>query len=393
MVGGRDGRVDRRVVGGRAGLARALDRGRDRQAAVAVGLHAAQRLDVPAAGSGGSPTAVRCGLGEAVALLPHADRPGGEAGLLRDLPDAQQLVPRQPVRVRFTTGESGVIARRGPRRRVPATMIPSATPKPSCSPAPPATSAASCSPRCSTPATTCAAWSATRRAPTCPDGGRRRRGRRPRRRGAPRGARGVDVAYYLVHSMGGAGGDFAAADREAAADVRRRRPRRRASGGVVYLGGLEGGPTATSEHLRSRDEVAAILAERVRGHGPRPRRDGHRRRQRVVPDAAQPRRAPAGDGLPALDRHPHPARGDRATSSARSPRWPCATDPPAEVELGGADVLTYREMMGRFAADRRARRRRVIVKVPGAHAAPVVLLGRPRDARSTRAWPGRWSTA
>ena len=54
---------------------------------------------------------------------------------------------------------------------------------------------------------------------------------------------GVDVAYYLVHSMGrGAGGDFAARDHEgaenfaaaaAAAGVKR----------IVYLGGLGRGPS------------------------------------------------------------------------------------------------------------------------------------------------------
>ena len=71
---------------------------------------------------------------------------------------------------------------------------------------------------------------------------------------------GVDVAYYLVHSMGGGrDGAFAQRDRAgaqafaraaSAAGVRR----------VVYLGGLEGGD---SEHLRSREEVADILAAAV----------------------------------------------------------------------------------------------------------------------------------
>jgi hypothetical protein len=40
------GGVERGVIGG-TGLARPLDRGGDRQPAVAEGLHAAQRLDVP----------------------------------------------------------------------------------------------------------------------------------------------------------------------------------------------------------------------------------------------------------------------------------------------------------------------------------------------------------
>ncbi|MEV6813241.1 SDR family oxidoreductase [Micromonospora sp. NPDC051296] len=71
---------------------------------------------------------------------------------------------------------------------------------------------------------------------------------------------GVDVAYYLVHSLGQPG--FEAADRRAAtafaaaahaAGVRR----------IVYLGGpeLAAGDAATSAHLRSRSEVGRILLD------------------------------------------------------------------------------------------------------------------------------------
>jgi tryptophan-rich sensory protein/uncharacterized protein YbjT (DUF2867 family) len=70
--------------------------------------------------------------------------------------------------------------------------------------------------------------------------------------------RGVAVAYYLVHSMG-TPGDFAERDRaaargfgEAARDAGVRR--------IVYLGGLGRGPDL-SEHLASRHEVGRILAE------------------------------------------------------------------------------------------------------------------------------------
>jgi uncharacterized protein YbjT (DUF2867 family) len=71
--------------------------------------------------------------------------------------------------------------------------------------------------------------------------------------------RGVDVAYYLVHSMG-RGGDEAFEDRErraarAFADMAREEGVAR----VVYLGGL--GDQATSRHLRSRHETAEILRE------------------------------------------------------------------------------------------------------------------------------------
>jgi uncharacterized protein YbjT (DUF2867 family) len=68
---------------------------------------------------------------------------------------------------------------------------------------------------------------------------------------------GVDVAYYLVHSMGrgASDADFAARDRTAAENF----GRAAAAAGVgliVYLGGLtEGG----SKHLTSRHETAAVL--------------------------------------------------------------------------------------------------------------------------------------
>jgi len=74
--------------------------------------------------------------------------------------------------------------------------------------------------------------------------------------------RDVDVAYYLVHSMGrGANSGFAERERAAArafADM----ARDEGVGRVVYLGGL--GDDPTSEHLRSRQQTGEILAE----HGP-----------------------------------------------------------------------------------------------------------------------------
>ena len=68
---------------------------------------------------------------------------------------------------------------------------------------------------------------------------------------------GVDVAYYLIHSMG-MGPDFAARDREAAgnfaaacaaAGVRR----------IIYLGGLGQSAAPLSTHLASRQEVGDVL--------------------------------------------------------------------------------------------------------------------------------------
>ena len=72
--------------------------------------------------------------------------------------------------------------------------------------------------------------------------------------------KGIEVAYYLVHSLDRA--DFETADREGAhnfavaakaAGVRR----------VVYLGGLGNEDDALSPHLRSRREVEQILSDHV----------------------------------------------------------------------------------------------------------------------------------
>jgi uncharacterized protein YbjT (DUF2867 family) len=74
---------------------------------------------------------------------------------------------------------------------------------------------------------------------------------------------GIDIAYYLVHSMGrgSAGGDFEAREARSA----RAFARMCSAAGVarvVYLGGL--GDVPGSKHLRSRDATARTLAE----HGP-----------------------------------------------------------------------------------------------------------------------------
>ncbi|MFD7435416.1 SDR family oxidoreductase [Streptomyces sp. NPDC059861] len=72
--------------------------------------------------------------------------------------------------------------------------------------------------------------------------------------------RGIDVAYYLVHALG-TGGGFEEADRRAArvfAEQARAAGVRR----IVYLGGLIPAGVPDSElspHLRSRDEVGRIL--------------------------------------------------------------------------------------------------------------------------------------
>ncbi len=169
---------------------------------------------------------------------------------------------------------------------------------------------------------------------------------------------GIEVAYYLVHSMGAGGDDFAHRDRTAArgfalaakaAGVRR----------VVYLGGLEG---EVSEHLRSRAEVAEVLAA-----------DGpplvHVRAAMVIGSGSASfqilerlvRRLPLMVTPRWIDTRSQPvAIADVVGTLAALATY---EDPPEEVQLGGAEVLTYREMMGRLAATT-GHRAPVIVPTP-----------------------------
>jgi len=175
---------------------------------------------------------------------------------------------------------------------------------------------------------------------------------------------GCRTAYYLIHSMGrgaGADADFARRDRESAGNFGEAA---RAAGveRVVYLGGL--GPTGedASDHLRSRHEVAELLRRRVGelvyvraamiiGHGSASfemlRHLVGRLPVMITPRWVDTRSQPVAV-----------ADVVRALADVAELR-----DAPAEVQLGGADVLTYREMMSR-AASVLGRRSPKIVKVP-----------------------------
>jgi uncharacterized protein YbjT (DUF2867 family) len=176
--------------------------------------------------------------------------------------------------------------------------------------------------------------------------------------GLPEALAGVDVAYYLVHSMG-SGGDFAAKDRQAAANfavaaeeagVRR----------VVYLGGLG---SEDSEHLQSRHEVANLLRARLGS------KVVYVRAAMIVgPGSASYdilehliRRLPVMIVPKWLDTKTQPiALSDVIKTLADLAR---VDDAPDEVQLGGADVLSYREMMAR-AAPLMGRRPPTVIRVP-----------------------------
>jgi uncharacterized protein YbjT (DUF2867 family) len=74
----------------------------------------------------------------------------------------------------------------------------------------------------------------------------------------PLALEGIEVAYYLIHSMSGRVEGFESRDRQAAhnfAVAARQCGVRR----VIYLGGLAGSGSTVSAHLKSRHETGAVL--------------------------------------------------------------------------------------------------------------------------------------
>jgi len=74
-----------------------------------------------------------------------------------------------------------------------------------------------------------------------------------------RSLEGVEVAFYLVHTLG-AGAGYAERDRQAA-EVFGRAAKNAGVRRIVYLGGLGDDTNVLSDHLSSRHEVGRILAE------------------------------------------------------------------------------------------------------------------------------------
>ena len=70
---------------------------------------------------------------------------------------------------------------------------------------------------------------------------------------------GCDAAFYLVHAMASAGGDYAAHDRRLATQFAAA-AKRAGVGRIIYLGGLGETGANLSEHLSSRREVEEALA-------------------------------------------------------------------------------------------------------------------------------------
>jgi len=173
---------------------------------------------------------------------------------------------------------------------------------------------------------------------------------------------GVHVAYYLVHSMGGPA-DFDAEDRRAARTFRDAAARAQV-GRIVYLGGLgDDDDPNLSRHLRSRHEVGRLLAS--------------------GPVTVTELRAAViiGSGSASFEMLRYLVE---VLPVMVTPRWvdnrcqpisirdvlawlvDCAGLGPGDdevLEIGGPEVLTYRQMMQAY-ADVAGLARRIVISVP-----------------------------
>ncbi|MEH3052439.1 MAG: NAD(P)H-binding protein [Patulibacter minatonensis] len=180
--------------------------------------------------------------------------------------------------------------------------------------------------------------------------------------GLERAMQGVEVAYYLVHAMGrGNTGDFEAMDRRGAlafgqaaraAGVRR----------IVYLGGLDGDRASESHHLRSRAEVAEILEPFVPEFV-------HARAAMVVGAESQSfvilrnlvRRLPIMVAPAWVNTRSQPIAERDVVQALRALGELDGVT--GEVQLGGADVHPYRELI-QITADVMGRHRPPMLPVP-----------------------------
>ena len=175
--------------------------------------------------------------------------------------------------------------------------------------------------------------------------------------------RGLDAVYYLVHAMGDHR-DFQQADRIGARNTRVA-AEEAGVGRLMYLGGLGGDdPYALSHHLASRHEVGRIL-----GSGSVPLTELRaaviigsgsasfemlRCLVEVLPVMVCPRWVTSTRCQPiAIDDVLHCLVSALDSPAAGSER----------IEIGGPDVLTYQQMMQRYAAAA-GLRRRLILGVP-----------------------------
>ncbi len=173
---------------------------------------------------------------------------------------------------------------------------------------------------------------------------------------------GIEAAYYLVHSMGSAG-SFEEQDRIAASNFGQA-AREAGAERIIYLGGLGEQGKGLSEHLRSRQEVGEIL------------------RQSGVPVIEFRSSVVIGSGSVSFEMVR--ALVDRlpvmiCPKWVRTPTQPIAIEDVVEYlveaaelpletgseifEIGGADVVSYGDLMQTYASERGLRRWMIQVPV------------------------------
>ena len=169
---------------------------------------------------------------------------------------------------------------------------------------------------------------------------------------------GVDVAYYLLHSIG-TGGDFAETERVMAQTFADQAGAHRVSR-IVYLGGLDPAGEQLSEHLASRAKVGQVLLDSA------------------VPTAVLRAAAVIGSGSASFEMLRYLTE---RLPAMITPRWVRSrTQPiavrdvlrylvgcaslPADVnrrfDIGGPEVMTYLDMMRRYAAVAGLAKRRIV---------------------------------
>lgn len=169
---------------------------------------------------------------------------------------------------------------------------------------------------------------------------------------------GVDCAYYLVHSIGGSA-KFEDADREAAQNFATVAQQQQV-GRIVYLGGLAPPDEVLSPHLRSREEVGQILLASG------------------VPTAVLRAAVVIGSGSASFEMLRYLAE---RLPAMIAPKWIESRIQPIAVrdvlrylvgagdlspdvnrafDVGGPEVLTYRDMMQGYARVAGLRKRRIL---------------------------------
>ncbi len=172
---------------------------------------------------------------------------------------------------------------------------------------------------------------------------------------------GMDAAYYLVHSMESSEFDFEERDRDAARQFAREAERAGIKR-IVFLGGLGDEASQLSAHLRSRQEVGELL--RAGGAAVTEFRAGliigpgsasyvmlqqlvERLPVMITPQWVQTRTQPIA--IADVVRYLVAALNEESSDDAI-------------YEIGGAEVMTYRSMMMRYARARGLRR--IMLPVP-----------------------------